>query len=80
MQHQPVTSAAIRSIAHEGDVLEVTLTNGRTYRHTGVTAAVFDEMRAAESMGRFYNQRIKGAFPAERVEESERPESVESGQ
>jgi len=69
MQHVAVQSSMIRSVAHEDEVLEVTLTNGRTYRHAGVSAALFAEMQAAESIGRFYNQRIKGQHPFEKVDD-----------
>jgi hypothetical protein len=58
-------STAIRSAAYEEETQELTvvLTTGRTYVYREVEDWVYDELRAAESAGRYYNQRIKDLYP-----------------
>lgn len=59
MERTAVTSSAIKSIGHQGDVLEVEMVNGKIYTHHGITADHHAEMLASESIGRHYNTVIK---------------------
>ena len=43
-------------------VLKVWCRDGPLYCYFDVPEAMFDALRSAESPGRFYNQRIKGAY------------------
>jgi hypothetical protein len=43
-------------------VLKVGLRTGRDYDYFGVPVAVYEELLAAESKGRFYNQHIRNSF------------------
>ena len=53
------------SEAHE--TLVLVFRNGGTYLYTGVPDAVWQSFRAADSLGRYFNTKIKGVFPSEKV-------------
>ncbi len=62
MNRTPVTSSAIKSIGHEGDVVEVEFHSGRVCRHGGCSANDHSAFVGAESIGRHYNTNVKGQF------------------
>ena len=53
------------SDAHE--TLVLVFRNGGVYLYTGVPDAVWQSFCAADSLGRFFNTKIKGVFPSEKV-------------
>ena len=53
------------SEAHE--TLVLVFRNGGVYLYTGVPDAVWQSFCAADSLGRFFNTKIKGVFPSEKV-------------
>lgn len=59
MTRVSVKSSLLRGVGHQGEVLEVEFANGGVYRYTPVSAALFDELLKAESVGKFFNTRIK---------------------
>jgi KTSC domain len=58
-------STVIHSAAYdeETDELTIRLRTGRTYIYREVPEWVYDELHAAESAGRYYNLRIRDAYP-----------------
>lgn len=68
MNRQPVTSSFVKSIGHEGDVLEVEFQSGKLARFTGVTADDHAKLMRAESIGRHFGQHIRGKFDHTAVE------------
>jgi hypothetical protein len=52
MEHHPVTSSHIESIAHKGDVMHVKYKSGITYEFKGVTEKQYHEFKKAESHGK----------------------------
>lgn len=50
-------------------VLVVTFVSGRCYRYSGVPEGVAQAFRAAVPKGRFFNARIRDAYPCEEVEQ-----------
>ena len=52
----------------EEESLEINLSNGRTYVYFGVSKDVYDEMLAAQSKGKFYNDKIKGLYNCLRLD------------
>lgn len=63
MVRQPVKSSFIAAIGHDGDeTLEVEFKNGKVYRHVGVPSTHFDELLAAESVGKHYNTKTRPAY------------------
>lgn len=68
MTRTPVVSAAIRSIGHEGNVLEVEMANGSLYHVTGFTPEDHAAFLAAPSLGRHFSTHIKqGGFAITKV-------------
>jgi hypothetical protein len=55
MIHIPVVSSNIKSVAHEGDVMEVIYNHGGTYRFPGVDKDQFNGLLAAQSIGKMLN-------------------------
>ena len=53
------------SEAHE--TLVLVFRGGGTYLYTGVPVSVWQSFRGAESLGRFFNTKIKGNYPSEKV-------------
>jgi KTSC domain len=65
MYRQPISGSAIRSIGHDGDVLEVELTGGSVVRYMGVPAAIYlDLLDSKAPMGTF-NRLVRGVYRAQ---------------
>lgn len=47
--------------------LDITFKNGDVYRYSKVPKSVFNQIRSAPSVGRYYNQNIKGLYPIKRI-------------
>jgi hypothetical protein len=56
VQHISVDSSNIKSVAHEGDTLEVTFKHGGTYQYSGVDKDTFNGLLSAPSIGKALNQ------------------------
>lgn len=56
------SSLVWRTCYHSGRQFAVVDLKGTYYGYCGMSQAVLREWRAARSMGRFFNQRIKGRF------------------
>jgi len=63
MTRRPVTSTAIRSIGHAGDILEVEFANGVVHQYTGVPREVHDHLVTAKSVGARFAAQIRGKYP-----------------
>jgi hypothetical protein len=61
MRRHPVDSSVIAFVGHDPDtnVLEVVFRSGRTYRYLDVPAREYEELLAADSAGRYFNEVIK---------------------
>jgi len=59
-----VASTSLASVGYDpgARVLEVEFRSGAVYRYFGVPDTVHRDFMAAESKGRFFTQRIRGAF------------------
>ena len=63
-----VESTSIDSVGYEdGDLYVRFLENRETYVYYDVEEAVYDGLMAAESMGKFVNQRIKPHYRCDKV-------------
>ena len=69
MRRDPVSSKSIASIGYNADAetLDVEFVTRRVYRYRGVEADVFEDFRAAQSKGTFFNAHIKDAYPFMRL-------------
>jgi hypothetical protein len=66
MLRDPVDSSTIAAIGYddEREILEIEFVAGTVYRFLGVSEEVFDTFSRARSLGRFFNERIKDAYPS----------------
>jgi hypothetical protein len=69
MQRQRVTSSTIASVGYDARslTLEVEFTSGAVYRYHGVPKRVHAELLGAESLGRYFNGRIRDNYAYERL-------------
>jgi hypothetical protein len=66
---QVVESSSLRSIGYDrgSHTLEVEFHNGGVYRYADVPDSVWFEFRHADSKGRFFQERVRDHFAAQRV-------------
>ena len=68
MEMIKVQSSNIQEIGYDGKDLYVKYTSG-TYRYANVSVKLFEELKNAESKGKFMNQFIKNNYKYERLVE-----------
>jgi len=70
-------STVIRRFEHDprAGALDIEFVSGRRYRYAGVPAEVAAAFRDAFSKGRFFNARIRDAYPCEELT----PETADDG-
>jgi hypothetical protein len=79
ISHQLVTSSNLYSVGyHEPDlILEVTFhkdgTPTGTYRYLGISRERYEALLAAESVGSYFAQHIKGKYDCTKIEEIQTP-------
>jgi hypothetical protein len=68
MQREPVSSSNVVSLGYEAtsETLEVEFKNG-VYQYYNVPQPIYDQMMAAESIGKFMNVYIKPMYPCAKV-------------
>lgn len=62
-----VSSSNIRSVGWEGGTLRVRFNNGRTYEYSNVSEGLFENLKAADSVGQYFNAYVKNQYPATEV-------------
>lgn len=67
MEMKAVSSSNIAAVGFDGGTLRVQFTNGAQYDYSGVSEELYNQLMAAESIGRFFNQNIKGSYPFQKV-------------
>lgn len=68
MNRSPVDSSMIVSVGWEASILEVEFcTNGSIYHYYGVGIDLFQQLRVADSVGKFFIANIKNLFPYSRI-------------
>lgn len=69
MERVSVESSSIRSVGRDpaSCTMEVEFSNGRVYRYFDVPEAVYDALLRAPSKGRYFNERVRGAYRYERI-------------
>ena len=72
MERAPVKSSNIKAIGYDAatQTLEVEFHGGAVWLYSGISAEVHAEIAKAESVGRWFNARIKGKFEGKRIPET----------
>ena len=66
-------SSLIRRFTYADEARElcVEFVTGRCYKYLGVEPEIVEELRSAESKGRYFNARIRPRYPGRRVDRCE---------
>jgi len=69
MRLRPVESSVIRAVGYERDTatLEIEFHSDNVYRYFAVPHGVYEGLINAESVGAYFNQRVRDRYPEERV-------------
>lgn len=69
MDRQQVKSSNLKSVGHdpEQSILEVEFKSGAVYQYEEVPEDVYQDMLAAESVGKYFNTQVKGSYSEKRV-------------
>lgn len=72
MQRKPVDSTTMRSVGYElkSQILEIEFDSGGVYQYLGVPEKIYEQLRRAESKGRYFNREIRDAYPYVEVSRS----------
>ena len=64
MNRTPVSSSALTSVGYDPATLtlETELSSGAVYQYFDVPESVFAELMNAQSLGQYYNQRIRNDY------------------
>lgn len=62
MKRKIVESSNIKSVGHDGQVLEVEFKSGDVYEYANVPSEVYESFVGAESIGKFFFKEVKGKF------------------
>ena len=65
MRRESVSSRAIESVGSRKGTLEIEFPDGDVYQYFAVPQLVFLQLLRAESMGAFFNERIRDEYPCE---------------
>lgn len=74
MQREPVDSTVIASVGYDFDsrTLEVEFTSGKVYQFFDVPVSLAQALRAADSLGTFFNTHVRNGGYAYALVESEK--------
>jgi len=66
----PVESTMIKAIGHDpiNNILVVKFVRGQVYSYEGVSAKLFQELKWAESVGKFFHEKIEKNFKTIKME------------
>ncbi|WP_427158382.1 KTSC domain-containing protein [Aliinostoc sp. HNIBRCY26] len=67
----PVSSSMASAVGYCSDdqILQVEFQNGAIYQYSGVEPETWQELQSSDSLGRFYNQEIKGKYDCDRIDD-----------
>ncbi|GAB1542390.1 hypothetical protein NUACC21_50640 [Scytonema sp. NUACC21] len=67
----PVSSSMANAVGYDRDeqILQVEFHNGAVYQYSGVEPETWEEFHEADSIGRFFNENIRGRYSSERIDD-----------
>jgi len=67
----PVNSSMATAVGYDSNeqVLQVEFYNGTVYQYSGVETETWEDLQLADSIGKFFNQEIKGRYECERLDD-----------
>lgn len=70
-RYSDVQSSNIRAVGWGDGTLFVAFHHGGVYRYSDVPESIYDSLRNAPSVGKYFNQEIKGRFHFDRLDEQD---------
>ena len=69
MNRITVESRIVATVGYDdpSSTMELEFVDGGVYRYFVVPRSVFDDLLAADSIGRFFHEYIRGVYPFERI-------------
>ncbi|NDJ21136.1 KTSC domain-containing protein [Nostoc sp. B(2019)] len=66
----PVSSSMAIAVGYDSDeqVLQVEFQSGAVYQYSGVESETWEDLHSADSIGRFFNDEIKGKYECDRLD------------
>lgn len=58
---------ALLGYSAETKTMRITFSNGKTYEYHGVPAQIYQRLKSAESIGKFFNQNVKNNYHGVKV-------------
>jgi len=70
MKRISVKSSFFHSVGFnkKSQILEIEFSNGGLYEYSEIPKKIHEGLMAASSLGKYYNQYIKGQFPSKKLE------------
>lgn len=62
------TMAAQVGYDYDREILQIEFNSGSVYQYSEVEPQLWEDLQSTESIGRFYNQEIKGYYPSVKIE------------
>jgi hypothetical protein len=69
MRRQPVESSVVRSVGYDQAerIMEIEFHNDRVYRYFVVPQSVYQQLLAAPSFGRYFNENVRDRYPSREI-------------
>lgn len=69
MEREPVNSSNLVGVGYDAgsETLEVEFKSGAVYQYLNVPEFMWERLRDADSIGRFFNAEIKNAYPCNKL-------------
>ncbi|MFN6566263.1 KTSC domain-containing protein [Dendronalium sp. ChiSLP03b] len=69
----PVSSTMAAAVGYDRDecILQVEFQNGAIYQYSGVEPETWEDLHATDSIGKFFNDEIKGRYECDRIDNTD---------
>jgi len=68
MKRIKVKSSNLKAVGYESEIMEIEFLNGSVYEYSEIPKKLHEDLMDAESIGKYYNQYIKGQFTSKKLE------------
>ncbi|WP_341526037.1 KTSC domain-containing protein [Nostoc sp. UHCC 0302] len=65
----PISSSMASAVGYDDDeqILQVEFQSGAVYQYSGVELDTWEDLQSADSIGRYFNEEIKGRYECDRI-------------
>jgi hypothetical protein len=67
----PISSSMANAVGYDADtqILQVEFQSGAVYQYSGVEPDTWEDLHETDSIGRFFNENIRGRYSSERIDD-----------